>query len=53
VRLQGTQGADLVGSHKPAIADDICRQDRSEPAFHRLPIGHRLAAVGPFQHALH
>ena len=44
VPLQGAQGTDLVGTHQPTVADDICRHDRGEPAFDRLSGFHRFTA---------
>src|SRR5439155_10630791 len=50
VSAQGTQGADLVGSHKPAIANDVCRHDGREPAFDTPLGGHGVAAAWQFDH---
>jgi len=36
VCLERSQGADLVDAHQPAIADDVRRQDRREPALDAL-----------------
>jgi hypothetical protein len=38
------QGADLVDTHQPAVADDVGGQDSGEPAFHGLPVDHRVPA---------
>ncbi len=34
--LERAQGADFVGAHQPAIADDVRRQNRGEPALNVL-----------------
>jgi hypothetical protein len=38
VRLQRRQGADLVDAHQAAIADDVRRQNRRQPALDALPL---------------
>src|SRR5262245_19409535 len=45
---QSAQGADLVLTHQPAVAGDICGEDRRELADRLFPLAHGADKADPF-----